>query len=89
MVHFSRFNSDSSGVVDLYLVRATFWSFESIKSPGAFCFCGILLRGVLADVSLSSMILLTAANCAIWKPRIEDMLYSKDLFDPIELLESN
>lgn len=32
------------------------------------------------------MILLIATNYAIWKPRMEDMLYSKDLFDPIELV---
>lgn len=34
---------------------------------------------------MSSMIMLTATNYAIWKPRMEDMLYTKDLFDPLEL----
>ena len=30
------------------------------------------------------MIKLTASNYAIWKPRMEDILYCKDLYDPIE-----
>ena len=30
------------------------------------------------------MIKLSASNYAIWKPRIEDILYYKDLYDPIE-----
>ncbi|CAL5350460.1 unnamed protein product [Camellia sinensis] len=32
-----------------------------------------------------SMIKLNASNYAIWKPRMEDVLYCRDLFDPIEL----
>lgn len=39
----------------------------------------------MAEVGTSSMILLTAADYAIWKPSMEDMLYFKDLFDPLEL----
>ena len=34
---------------------------------------------------MSSMIMLTATNYAIWKSRMEDMLHTKDLFDPLEL----
>ena len=30
------------------------------------------------------MIEFTASNYAIWKPRMEDILYCKDLYDPIE-----
>jgi len=32
-----------------------------------------------------SMIKLVASNYLIWKPLIEDLLYCKDLHDPIEL----
>ena len=30
------------------------------------------------------MFKLNASNYSIWKPRMEDMLYCKDLFDPID-----
>jgi hypothetical protein len=35
--------------------------------------------------SSNSMVQLTASNYSIWKTRMEDILYCKDLFDPIEL----
>lgn len=38
----------------------------------------------VAVSSLSSMIMLSAQNFAIWKPRMEDLLYTKDLMDPID-----
>ena len=31
------------------------------------------------------MIKLNPSNYASWKPRMEDILYYKDLFDPIDL----
>mgnify|MGYP003740606461 FL=1 len=34
--------------------------------------------------SANGMIKLTASNYAIWKPRMEDILYCKDLYDPVE-----
>ena len=30
------------------------------------------------------MIKLTATNYSIWKPKMEDILYYKDLYDPVE-----
>jgi len=33
----------------------------------------------------TSMIKLVASNYSIWKPMMEDLLYCKDLCDPIEL----
>ena len=30
------------------------------------------------------MIKLTTANYSIWKPKMEDILYYKDLYDPVE-----
>ena len=30
------------------------------------------------------MFKLNASNYSIWKPQMEDMLYCKDLFDPID-----
>ena len=35
--------------------------------------------------SSGAMIMLTATNYTLWKPRMEDFLSCKDLFDPIEL----
>jgi hypothetical protein len=37
------------------------------------------------EESSSSMVKLTASNYSIWKTRMEDVLYCKDLFDPIEM----
>lgn len=37
------------------------------------------------DDSSSVMVSLTASNYPMWKSRIKDLLYSKDLFDPVEL----
>jgi hypothetical protein len=31
------------------------------------------------------MVKLTASNYSIWKTRMEDILYCKELFEPIEL----
>ena len=31
-----------------------------------------------------TMFKLNASNYNIWKPQMEDMLYCKDLFDPVE-----
>lgn len=33
---------------------------------------------------MNTMVLLSATNYAIWKPRMEDMLSWKDLYDPLE-----
>ncbi|GFY85307.1 hypothetical protein Acr_04g0000450 [Actinidia rufa] len=38
----------------------------------------------MAEHSLGSMILLSAMNYAIWKSRMEDILFCKDLHDPLE-----
>ncbi|GFY95563.1 hypothetical protein Acr_10g0009480 [Actinidia rufa] len=38
----------------------------------------------MAEHSLGSMILLSAMNYAIWKPRMEDILFYKDLHDSLE-----
>ncbi|GFS34643.1 hypothetical protein Acr_00g0035090 [Actinidia rufa] len=38
----------------------------------------------MAEHNLGSMIVLSATNYAIWKPRIEDILFCKDLHDPLE-----
>ncbi|CAH9105958.1 unnamed protein product [Cuscuta epithymum] len=35
--------------------------------------------------SSGAMIMLTATNYTLWKPRMEDFLSCKDLFDPIEM----
>lgn len=39
--------------------------------------------------SSGAMIMLTATNYTLWKPRMEDLLSCKDLFDPIELKGAN
>ena len=36
------------------------------------------------EESSHSMIKVMTSNYAIWKPRMEDILYCKDLYDPIE-----
>ncbi|CAL2226285.1 unnamed protein product [Prunus armeniaca] len=36
--------------------------------------------------SLATMLKLTASNYSIWKPRMEDILYCKDLYEPFQLL---
>ncbi|BBH02603.1 hypothetical protein Prudu_013229 [Prunus dulcis] len=36
--------------------------------------------------SSATMLKLTAFNYSIWKPRIEDILYCKDLYEPLQLL---
>ncbi|GFZ16927.1 hypothetical protein Acr_26g0001970 [Actinidia rufa] len=38
----------------------------------------------MAEHNLGLMILLSAMNYAIWKPRMEDILFCKDLHDPLE-----
>ena len=38
----------------------------------------------MAEHNLGSMIVLSATNYAIWKPRMEDILFCKDLHDPLE-----
>lgn len=37
----------------------------------------------MTDSSSSSMIRLSASNYSIWKPKMEDILYCKDLYDLI------
>lgn len=39
------------------------------------------------DEASNAMIKLTSSNFAIWKPRMENILYYKDLYDPLELKE--
>ncbi|GFY85303.1 hypothetical protein Acr_04g0000410 [Actinidia rufa] len=38
----------------------------------------------MVEHNLGSMIVLSATNYAIWKPRMEDILFCKDLHDPLE-----
>ncbi|KAF7149048.1 hypothetical protein RHSIM_Rhsim03G0193900 [Rhododendron simsii] len=38
----------------------------------------------MSDFSMNTMVLLSATNYSIWKPRMEDMLSWKDLYDPLE-----
>ncbi|GFS33426.1 hypothetical protein Acr_00g0028390 [Actinidia rufa] len=38
----------------------------------------------MAEHNLGSMIVLSATNYAIWKPRMEDILFCKDLHDPLD-----
>ncbi|GFY99659.1 hypothetical protein Acr_13g0010590 [Actinidia rufa] len=38
----------------------------------------------MVEHNLGSMIILSATNYAIWKPRMEDILFCKDLHDPLE-----
>ncbi|GFY86964.1 hypothetical protein Acr_05g0006030 [Actinidia rufa] len=38
----------------------------------------------MAEHNLGSMIVVSATNYAIWKPRMEDILFYKDLHDPLE-----
>ncbi|GFZ11618.1 hypothetical protein Acr_23g0000030 [Actinidia rufa] len=38
----------------------------------------------MVEHNLDSMIVLSATNYAIWKPRMEDILFCKDLHDPLE-----
>ena len=37
----------------------------------------------------SSMVKLTSTNYSIWRPMIEDLLYCRDLFDPIETITNS
>lgn len=39
--------------------------------------------------SSTTMLKLTASNYFIWKPRMEDILYCKDLYEPLQLLGQN
>ncbi|GFZ13815.1 thioesterase superfamily protein [Actinidia rufa] len=41
-------------------------------------------RSKMVEHNLGSMIVLSATNYAIWKPRMEDILFCKDLHDPLE-----
>ena len=41
-------------------------------------------RSTIAENSLGAMIMLSVTNYALWKPRMEDILFYKDLFDPLE-----
>ncbi|GFY80937.1 pleiotropic drug resistance 4 [Actinidia rufa] len=41
-------------------------------------------RSKMAEHSLGSMIMHSATNYAMWKPRMEDILFCKDLHDPLE-----
>lgn len=36
------------------------------------------------EESSSVMVKLTSSNYSIWKPRMEDILYCKDLYEPIQ-----
>ncbi|CAL8169104.1 unnamed protein product [Prunus armeniaca] len=36
--------------------------------------------------SSATMLKLTTSNYSIWKPRMEDILYCKDLYEPFQLL---
>ena len=36
------------------------------------------------NINMSTMIKLSASNYLIWKPMMKDVLYCKDLHDPIE-----
>ncbi|CAL8167685.1 unnamed protein product [Prunus armeniaca] len=36
--------------------------------------------------SSATMLKLTASNYSIWKPRMEDILYCKDLYESLQLL---
>ena len=38
----------------------------------------------MAENSLGSMIMLSAMNYVLWKPRIEDILFYKDLYNFLE-----
>ena len=38
----------------------------------------------MAEHNLGSMIVLSATNYAVWKPSMEDILFCKDLHDPLE-----
>ncbi|KAF7140887.1 hypothetical protein RHSIM_Rhsim06G0188700 [Rhododendron simsii] len=40
----------------------------------------------MSEFNMNTMIQLTATNYAVWKPRMEDMLSWRDLYDPLELL---
>lgn len=37
----------------------------------------------------SSMVKLTSTNYSIWRPMMEDLLYCKDLYDPIETVTNS
>ena len=41
-------------------------------------------RSKMADNNLGSMIILSVTNYAMWKLRMEDILFCKDLYDPLE-----
>jgi len=38
----------------------------------------------MVETNLGAMIMLSATNYALWKPRMEDILFCKDLHDPLE-----
>ena len=38
----------------------------------------------MEDSASGAMIKLTASNYSLWRPRMEDLLNCKDLFDPLE-----
>ena len=39
--------------------------------------------------SSSSMVKLTSTNYSIWRPMMEDMLFCKDLYDPLETVTNS
>ena len=41
-------------------------------------------RSKMAKNNSVAMIMLSAMNYALWKPRIEDILFCKDLYDHLE-----
>ncbi|KAA8518002.1 hypothetical protein F0562_015476 [Nyssa sinensis] len=43
-----------------------------------------ILPDSMEDFTSGTMIKLTASNYVLWKTRMEDMLYCKDLYDPLE-----
>ncbi|TNV99285.1 hypothetical protein C5H24_12350, partial [Xylella fastidiosa] len=38
----------------------------------------------MSEINMNAMLVLTATNYAIWKPRMEDMLILKELYEPLE-----
>ena len=62
-----------------------FISQQVVSEPGFYCLGIVVGVGLKMEESLgAAMIRLTSSNYSIWKPRMEDILYCKDLYALID-----
>ena len=57
-----------------------------VSEPGTHHLCNLVVIKMAAEPSSSSatMLKLTSSNYSIWKPRMEDILYCKDMYEPLQ-----